>query len=830
MRATPVTRQGDKRLALSKMINCPARTPRFYDQLESVSDLRGTQRGSYLLEFALAALGVAFFIVGVSDLAKIFQARGAVHAGVSEGLRCLYPTDPTCANVTLPNAEITGSRFNAWVWGSEGTLLPQSSFLVSTSLFNEPVREAPRMASKLSSVRVSHAQTAYAPHSVQFPVSAHAPYLLTIRDLPRIGGDDPMRPTFRDRYTGQDITPNRAFAIQAIRGTGQRSTSNTRRTEYDSSFEIGSRSFTLADAWAQRSSDSDALVNISSQYGREVPCYRGATDSSSGAYRIKWSQTQAPTTCTHREQQSSGSTTQGTLLQGVSLRVPLMIRVSGVPVGMASTAVGKIVARLEWRSAESSGSRDLGGRVFSRGSSGNLIVRGADKSDIYASSWSPYEERYSREVELHGTLPLIPVGSTVTVRLFLSSVDGEPVGWEGREIEVFYPRYQFVHEIHSCGYSANPQACAISPAPIRALYTALDTSRELVTKQERSQQCDRNEPTPLEQSADSVVSRFTDSIRRGESPRGYSFWLATQQGSGACAPTLKTYSCADDYQEHLKGCGPTYSTDYVQSRCRMDDFRAGVDQIADMFVDSQARADVEKRGGCSEEPFPECAVPYVTDNGTRFFGGAANNCSSAINVSPASERVGPLYDNLCESVSDRVRERYRTLHKVPTDIPISVVSLPEPPVFSAGVPSDSCVASEPALGGDQRRVLCGRSLSRVAARRCCDRHEGRCSLEELPPPPGRINGGIMTVMEEAAENRVIETIQAIYPRAQGPSSCEAGSENCINVDARVTANDSIARVQASVRVPLTLAPWFLSDGITLEYQEERALERALMNG
>jgi hypothetical protein len=88
----------------------------------------------------------------------------------------------------------------------------------------------------------------------------------------------------------------------------------------------------------------------------------------------------------------------------------------------------------------------------------------------------------------------------------------------------------------------------------------------------------------------------------------------------------------------------------------------------------------------------------------------------------------------------------------------------------------------------------------------------------------------MTVMEEAAENRVIETIQAIYPRAQGPSSCEAGSENCINVDARVTANDSIARVQASVRVPLTLAPWFLSDGITLEYQEERALERALMNG
>lgn len=830
MRATLVTRQGDERLAVSSGINRAPESSTVAIHIESTDCARGAQRGSYLLEFALAALGVAFFIVGVSDLTKIFQARGAVHAGVSEGLRCLYPTDPTCANVTLPNAEISGSRYNAWVWGSEGTLLPQSSFLVSTSLFNEPVREVPRMASKLTSVRVSHAQTAYAPHSVQFPVSAHSPYLLTIRDLPRIGGTDPMRPTFRDKYSGQDMTPNRAFAIQTIRGAGQRSTPNARQTEYDTSFEIGSRSFTLTDAWQERSRDSAVITDIATEVGREVPCYRGATDSSSGSYRIKWSQTQAPTTCTHRQQQSSGSTTQVNVLQGVSLRVPLMIRVSGVPVGMASTAVGKVVARLEWRGAEGSGSRELGGRVFSRGSSGSLIVRGADKSDIFASSWPPYEEHYSREIELHGTLPLIPVGSTVTVRLFLSSVDGEPVGWEGREIEVFYPRYQFVHEVHSCGYSANPQACATSPAPVRALYSAIDTSRELLTKQERPQECDRNGPTPVEQSAESVVSRLTDSIRRGEAPQSYSFWLATQQDSGACAPTVKTYSCADDYQEHLKGCGPTYSTDYVQSRCPMEDFRAGVDQISDMSVDRQARAEAEKRGGCSEEPFPECAVPYVTESGSRFLGGSANNCASALNVSPASERVGPLYDNLCESVSDRVRERYRTLHKVPAEIPISVVSLPEPPVFSAGNPSDSCLAREPAAGGDQRRVLCGRSLSRIAARRCCERHEGRCALEELPPPPGRINGGLMTVMEEAAENRVIETIQAIYPRALGPSSCEAGSENCINVDAQVTANDSIARVQASVKVPLTLAPWFLSDGITLEYHEERALERALMNG
>jgi hypothetical protein len=142
MPANPVTRQGDKRLAFSRMVNRPFQA--------STCDSH-KQTGSYLLEFALAALGVAFFVVGVSDLAKIFHARGAVHAGVSEGLRCLYPTDPTCANVSLPNADITGSRYNAWVWGTEGSLLPQSSYLLSASLFNEPVQAAPRMASRLTS-------------------------------------------------------------------------------------------------------------------------------------------------------------------------------------------------------------------------------------------------------------------------------------------------------------------------------------------------------------------------------------------------------------------------------------------------------------------------------------------------------------------------------------------------------------------------------------------------------------------------------------------------------------------------------------------------------
>lgn len=821
MRASKASRQGNNRFAPAGVVDISNHTLRYR---------RAPDKGSYLLEFALAALAVAFFIVGVSDLAKIFHARSAIHAGVTEGLRCLYPTDPTCANVTLSNAEIGSSRYNAWVWGSEGTLLPQSSYLVSASLFNEPMREVSRVASRISSLQVKQGSSGYAPHTVQFPVAAHAPYLLTIRDLPRIGGADPMRPTFVDRYTNRAITPNRAFAIQAIRGFGERSVPNAGRDEYHSSFEIGARSFTLSDAWTQYSRDAVAMRDISIKYGRDVPCYKGELDSSATSPRIRWSLSRAPEVCAHRVQDGSGSTTQRNLLQGTSLQVPIMVRVSGVPVGMSGGAVGKVVARLEWRGSRSSGSRELGGRVFSNGSSGNLIVRGADKSDIQNSAWQPYQERYLREIELHGTLPLIPLDATVTVRLFLSSVSGDPVGWEGREIEVFYPRYQLTHETHSCGYSPNPGVCERNIAPVRPLYTAHDTSRELVSKQESSRECRRNEPTPLEESTESVLGRLAESIRRGETPQGYTFWLAMNGAADACDPVVRTYACTDDFKEHLRGCRPEYPSEYLRSRCQIDDFREELDQISEVLFDEQNRPTADRRGACSDEPFPECAAPHIIESGTRFLGAGSNNCSSAINVSPASERSGPFYDNVCEPVSERIRNRYRKVHKIPSEIPISVISLAEPPVYSASVPSDSCVANEPTGEGDGRRVLCGRSVSRLAARRCCERHEGRCSLEELPPPPGSVHGGLTRVIEEAAEIRVIETIQAIYPPAKSPTGCDAGSENCINVDARVVGNDSTARVQASVKVPLTFTSWFRGDGITLQYQEERALERALMNG
>lgn len=63
---------------------------------------RISEKGSYLLEVAVVTMGLVFFIVGAFDVARIFQARGAVRAGVREGLRCLYPTDHGCSGVVSP--------------------------------------------------------------------------------------------------------------------------------------------------------------------------------------------------------------------------------------------------------------------------------------------------------------------------------------------------------------------------------------------------------------------------------------------------------------------------------------------------------------------------------------------------------------------------------------------------------------------------------------------------------------------------------------------------------------------------------------------------------
>jgi hypothetical protein len=77
----------------------------------------------------------------------------------------------------------------------------------------------------------------------------------------------------------------------------------------------------------------------------------------------------------------------------------------------------------------------------------------------------------------------------------------------------------------------------------------------------------------------------------------------------------------------------------------------------------------------------------------------------------------------------------------------------------------------------------------------------------------------------AAQQRVIEAVQAGYPSARHQEVCTDFDPNCLEVGASLADNDSKAIVSAKVHVPLMLLRPFLGEVTTVEHSTTRALER-----
>lgn len=786
--------------------------------------VQSPQRGSYLLEFGVVTLGIAMAIVGIADVARIFHARGAIRAGVTEALRCLYPADPKCTSTTLSNALIPGARFNAWVWGSEGYMIPQTRYTIVSSIFQEPVLEIGYEATKLNSIDVSQPDSAFDRHAIQFPVDAHSPYLVMTRDLPMISGSDPLNPTFRDRYSGKRIEPNQTIAIQSIRKLAVRSVPNPQKgeNEYSAGFEIGSQTVTFTDSWLTELKDASQMAAIREQYGVSVPCYQGPLVSGASSPRLEWPRTKQPRICSYRS--TSGSESHLHLLSGENLSIPIMIRISGVSRATSASAQGKIVASLSWYDRGRQMTRQLGGRVFSSSGQANFVTRGADWNDINPDARLAYRERYRDEIELHGTLPLIPVRSAITVRLYLSSVNGQPVGWQGESLEVFYPRVQLVREVMACGFSEDPTVCASEPVGRPILYRDVGDSRMIRAVSKGGSVCSRKAPQSLETADSDVVARIQAAVRQGMKPAPYSFWVP---GGGACPVRVNSYLCDDQFKDEMIGCREERSQEYILSRCNVLDYQPERDSIKEVRYDEEARSRLTHRGQCSDEPLPECAQPYVKEYGTRVLGASAAGCSAAINISPPPETTGALMDTVCVDLANVLRQRYRERTRLGAEGSLVVLSTPVEPLFSPKPPSDPCTPAEKILRGDTRRFLCARESSRWRAQQCCDTHEGRCVIEEFPPSDGIPAESVVEALLSSAEERAIESVRAIYPPTHGPNECVHGESNCLGVHATLERGNTVARVQAQLSVPLGMLSLFGKPDIVVEYDEERLLERAI---
>lgn len=783
------------------------------------------QAGSYFLEFSVAIIGVVGFILAIADVSRMYHARAAVKAGVTAALRCLYPTDAGCLTAGPGGGSISPSRFNAWVWGSQGFRFPRSSVVLNASWYNEPVVEVPVRERQLLGVDVVRERTPYRNFSVLFPIDAHAPYLLKVRDLPRLDGTNPLNPVFLNRATGQVLPPTaRGLAgdrVIRLQNVGLNATASTNWVP------IGSVSFSMSDAWSNQPADSAAIGAIEGTHGVSVPCYQGGVAQGSTGAVLQWPATGGPQQCQYRTATQNLLTTQG-------VRVPLLFRLSGSRNSVSAGAQGEVRVRMVFTNLQGERRRvELGGRTFSDSGSVDFLVRGARRGvDITRRLARAYDEARYDELDLYGDLPMVPLTSDVRLDFFVRKIAGTPtqtVGWRGEDLQLFYPRFEFVHEVKDCGYSVNPSVCANTVLPVQPLYSDLDLGRTISSKPVDQMNCQRFAPNGTVGEYGDVMSNLQGRFKKGGLRRATSFLTNSNTLGDNCTPQTVSADCSDEPTEVFQGCEDENPPANIEGKCAIESFDPTYDSISDVHYKVNDLDVTEARGTCTDEVFPACTKPHQVQRGEQFLGNTNGSCADSRRVVTQPFSSQPFFNNTCTDISARFVEQYRQRHQVPDEVDVPVLIQTQPAVYSAVAPTDSCQEFEESGDGDTDELLCASASTRGVARRCCERHEGRCRLEALPTDSfgGDAGTGADGLLTRASE-RAIETIQAAYPSAQSGVVCEAGLVNCIQIETALVNDETEAQVRASVAVPMSILGWLgFSEEAVIESEQTRILESSL---
>lgn len=828
-----------------------------------------SERGWYLLEYAVVIFGVAVFIVGFSDITRIFHARGAVRAGVTEGLRCLYPTDAGCSDQDLNNGWFPNDRFNARITGDQTNRyeFPRVSYGLTSSWFNEPVSEASFATKQLTGVTLTQPQDAYRQYQVLFPGTAHAVYLLKTQELPRVAtgtGSSAEQRVLNPRFLDPETLDNRG-ADQTL--TAPNLSLQTNRPSAGSAIE-GEVSFTIPSSGilSQVGNNTLSLSELKAYqaaYGFTASCYEGTRQVMvGGSQGIQWPPNGSPAACAYRNQ-------PGSFFNGSEFKVPIMIHVSGYAYlrGASSndwTAVRGSVELELWQDGRRL--RYLGGRSFTRTGRveeqwGNFVVRGAgrvgrvgyDAGARYLDDCvtAEYSECFNEDY-VH--LPLVKVDTPITLKFSLKWAHtgkgaAEPkvkVSWGRQEevedpkdaqIRIFHPRFQATHEQRSCGYSAQPNSCGLSVAPMQTSFTTTNLDQAFSYSDRPETQCDRSPPSGFKPSINSALEEFRGEIRaKARSLAPIAFW-SRGTSDDRCSPKVSPASCSETPREYMKGCEPEYQLpgDAV-ALCTLNDYQSQRDTISNPSFSYGKSDRLESRKGCSQEPFPECAQEHLKGKGEVFFGAVSNNCAVALPRNAESYQSGPLYKNTCVDELPGFIEKYRKEQNIPEQAPVYSYTRQETPVISKNPPDDSCREFNPIDGPSGRNWLCAERSSYAVANNCCKTYgEQDCSIERVSVGDGGGQGGGFGQVVEGARQRTLQTVQAAYPPAKMDLTCgqnaagEPSEDDCIDIQAGPVDNGTRARVQASMRVPLALFDWFGMDNHTVvQYEETRTLESSLV--
>ncbi len=785
----------------------------------------GRQRGGAVVELAFASLGLAFFIVGATDIARIFQARSAVQAAVQEGLRCIYPLDASCGAVR-PSAPAP-ILFDVWVnQSSPGYAIQQEYFTASAQWSTEQRWNVQREETVVQSVTMEQPQRSYVQQEVLYPVDAHAVYIVQTRGLPRVGGADPLDPLFRDRRTGDLVAPNTTISLQSIRESTQLVPQSTNGivpndAHYRREYKIGEVSFSLQEAWRGQESLSSALA-LMARRNASLRCYQSPVSNQGGRSLVQWGAAGEPELCAYR------SAAPSSIFDGTTLKVPLMFHVSGDIAGTRADQdnPGKLVMLLQWSSpTEGSGSAQLGGRLISDGGQGSLVVRGASWEDLTRRARTAHDEAgYANEINSHQTLGPLPIDAQVTLSFFLSSANGQTVAWQGGALRLFFPTFELAKQTFPCGYSKDPTQCATPPKDVAVSYNAVSTSSLPTLEKRINGACRVEQPTPFEASPSAVLEQVSSLIANEITPPQRTFWTLASNAS-ACADRRTVYSCPNSSKkDSLRGCkAEEWSQDDLLRECPLPkplpkDAKLRVEYkrypLKDKYMES---------GECSGPQIPTCAVRHRKDAGRAVLAKSYPSCPSQV-VSTPVESFGPFMKNSCEE-PDYASEvaRYRAKHAVPISARMFTGRKPGPDLITEVKPAESCLFVKDTEF--VKETQCGSKVASAVVEACCREANNNCRYAQATQGRNGSSGSMQIAFNQAI-GRTVETVQAALPAANYSQSCADNDPYCLQVSGDLIDNNARVRMSAQVHVPFQLLKAVGWQGTTVSYEEARVLERS----
>jgi hypothetical protein len=654
---------------------------------------------------------------------------------------------------------------------------------------------------------------------VLFPTTAHLPYLAQTSPLPQVGGSNPLQPIFYDPRTGQEMQAPVQLSLTGVGGVTSLVPPAGREAGFDDRYRIGRRTFSLSKAWPNRASELRRIAAIEKAYDVAVPCYQGPLGRTG---LIDWRRQDDIFQCFYRN-------TRNLVLSEGDLSVPVMFHISGRVDSAAPDAEGTVLISLSWGGH----TRHLGGRRLQPKQSGDFVVRGAAWEDIRNSSEAPYRQggRYTEEINLHGSIQIIPIDDLVTLNVYLVSSNGKQIGWRGEKMVLYHPTFALREEQFDCGYSSNPTRCANPSKLTPRLYLKGDDTRPLKLSSVGSAQCLRVASVSVESDPLGRFDQLTRQFKQGRQMSPTTWWERNSGGINGCAPVAERYACpVTAALEIPRGCYVRPPIGSILEQCRVPALLPGKDQVQEVALATTASGSPKRFVTCSGDEVPACARPHAREVGQAVISAnvSEQSCPSARVVRPKVHTVGPMDKNSCNDASVTSLERYyRDTFKIPVAVPVTVSRETAPPRYQDIPPATSCAVYSAVEFGKGAQAACGLGVSWQDAQRCCDTLSGKCRVEQSSTALNRGAEGAEdnAVKLAGAVQRAVAAVQAAYPRAAYRPACAADEQDCLEVSGGVVQNDSRATMTARMKIPLLLVRPFGVAGITIEHSADRALER-----